>query len=65
MTYEWEPKFMVAGVALVNTESVEGCFKLTQEMEELSLMERADVLQDILGDIQFKYDEALEALARG
>ena len=65
MTYDWEHKFVVAGVALVNAESVEGCFKLTQEMEELSPMERADVLQDILGDIQSKYDEALEALAGG
>ena len=64
MTYDWEHKFIVVGVAMVNTEPVEGCFKLsTEEMEELSLMARVDVLKDILGDIQSIYDEALEDLA--
>ena len=65
MTYEWESQFIIAGVALVNADSVEGCFKLSDELAELPALERADVLKDILGDIQARYDEALEDLARG
>lgn len=65
MKYEWEDTARVnEGVEVIGTvywnrETGEGALVLAPIHEELTGVERADVLVDVLGDVSDAYDAAL------
>lgn len=71
MKYEWEkkadnnPQIETLGRAVFHGEHIEGAFQKSRAFDRLSPMERADIIKDVIGDLNRLYGSALNDLHKG